>query len=165
MLYSGRVVVLPPRSNDTSMALPRIGTPILASLMRERPVALSITGFALTQVILVANHLPGWPCPLLSLFGVPCPGCGLSRAIGAMVRGDWSTMITFHAFAPLFGIALVLIAIAAFLPDPHRRGLYALVELVERRTGATALLLVALLLYWAARLATDPSTFIALIRS
>lgn len=143
----------------------RLGIPILASIIRDRPVALAISGFAVVQEILVLTGLPGWPCPMLHVLGIPCPGCGLSRAIGALLRGDWNTMVTFHLFAPIFVVGLFLVAVAAILPEKPRQQMRTYVEMIERRSGVTALLLIGLMLYWVARLATDPSAFIHLIRS
>ena len=33
----------------------------------------------------------GWNCPIKYLIGVPCPGCGLSRALAALLRLDFRT--------------------------------------------------------------------------
>jgi Protein of unknown function (DUF2752) len=35
-------------------------------------------------------------CPTAALFGLPCPGCGLTRATLAMFRGDLSAALRFH---------------------------------------------------------------------
>ena len=40
-------------------------------------------------------------CPSLLLFGLPCPGCGLSRATLAMLRLDVAAMWHFHPLAPV----------------------------------------------------------------
>jgi hypothetical protein len=65
------------------------------------------------------GFLPGWPkrilivslilsplfamvfvdvpsCPTAYLFGLPCPGCGLTRATLAAVRGDFRSALQFH---------------------------------------------------------------------
>ena len=38
----------------------------------------------------------GWNCPIKYLTGVPCPGCGLSRALAALLRLDFWTALRFH---------------------------------------------------------------------
>jgi hypothetical protein len=35
-------------------------------------------------------------CPTAAIFGIPCPGCGLTRATLALFRGDFSTALHFH---------------------------------------------------------------------
>jgi len=44
-------------------------------------------------------------CPTAALFGMPCPGCGLTRATLAAVHGDFARAFHFH---PLFFIATPL---------------------------------------------------------
>jgi hypothetical protein len=40
-------------------------------------------------------------CPSRSMFGVPCPGCGLSRATIAMLELDFHRVLEMHPLAPL----------------------------------------------------------------
>lgn len=40
-------------------------------------------------------------CPTRQLFGVPCPGCGLTRATTAMVMFDFANVLRLHPMAPL----------------------------------------------------------------
>ena len=35
-------------------------------------------------------------CPFALITGVACPGCGLTRAAGAFVRGDWANAFAYH---------------------------------------------------------------------
>lgn len=149
------------------MAFPmkdNIGTPILASVVQNRLAGLMITGAAGLQVGLVSLGLPGWPCPFLHILGLPCPGCGLSRAADALMHGDWHTSLTLHAFAPIFILALGLVAVATFLPQKQRIWLLSQLEIVERRTGITAILLIGLMIYWLTRLLIFPEAFINLIK-
>jgi hypothetical protein len=122
-----------------------------------------ITGAAILQLSLVNARLPAWQSPLHSVFGIPDPGCGLSRAIVALFRGDWRTSLTLHAFAPLFVVALSLIAITAVLPQRPRDKIVALIEDLERHTGLTALFLIGLVIYWLARLLILRGAFINLV--
>lgn len=138
--------------------------PILASLLKSRGTCLAITTVTILQLSLVFVGLPGWQSPIHALFGVPDLGCGLSRAIVALLRGDWRTSLTFHAFAPLFMIALTLIAAAAVLPSTIRDKVAMWIEMLERRTGLTAFLLIGLVVYWLARLLIMREAFFQLVK-
>jgi hypothetical protein len=131
--------------------------------MNNRLAALCITGAATLQTTLVVWGLPGVPCPLRHVVGIPCPGCGLSRAVVALLNGDWETALTLHAFAPFLLLALVLIGCAAVLPRHTRKLLSVPVAWMERRTNLTGILLVGLVFYWLARLVLTPAAFIQLI--
>jgi hypothetical protein len=126
--------------------------PILAPILQTRAICLPVTGATIVHLSLVVSGLPSWRSPLLVIFGIPDPGCGLSRAVIALLRGDWQTSLTFHAFAIFFVIALVLIALAAVLPVSPRDKMVRLVENLEQRTGLTAILLIGLVIYWLGRL-------------
>ncbi len=45
--------------------------------------------------------LEGPLCPLARFAHLPCPGCGLTRASLALLRGDLSTALSLHPLAPL----------------------------------------------------------------
>ena len=136
----------------------QLRSPIIASVMRNRAEAGVISGFVFAQGALMLAGLPGWPCPVKHLLGIPCPGCGLTRATAALLDGDWQTSFAFHAFAPLFALGLALIVLSALLPERWRTALIAAVSSVERRTGMTFILLVSLMLYWLIRLLLFPET-------
>lgn len=125
---------------------------LLADLLRERIVVALIFAFAAVQLIMTGNGLPGWQCPVLQTIGYPCPGCGLSRAAVALLRGEWSLSLTLHAFAPILLPVLVLAGIASFLPQRHRQNLICIIERIEKRTWLSVILLVALVVYWIVRL-------------
>jgi hypothetical protein len=137
--------------------------PILASILNNRSACALITGATILQLGLVSAGLPAWQSPTHAVFGLPDPGCGLSRALVALLRGDWRTSLTFHAFAPLFVVALSLIGVTTFLPRGPRDKLVALVDHLEHRTGLTAILLLGLVLYWLARLLFMREAFLKLI--
>lgn len=72
---------------------------------------------------LIAYEVPF--CPSRGLLGIPCPGCGLTRATEAALVGDLATMLHFHPLAPIV-TPLVLVAIlrvvlvTSGLADPRR---------------------------------------------
>ena len=50
-------------------------------------------------------------CPLALFAGIPCPGCGLTRATIALFHGDLGAALRFHplvlVLTPLFGAAML----------------------------------------------------------
>lgn len=126
--------------------------PILAPLMEKRHEALILGGTVALQFGLVTAGLPGWPCPFKTVFGIPCPGCGLSTATGLLLHGHWQEAIATHAFAPVFLLGLVVIVAISLLPGTARVTAIQKIAAVERRTGLVVVLLIGLILYWGFRL-------------
>ena len=52
------------------------------------------------------THLPA--CPLYELTGVWCPGCGLTRATHALLRGHIGTALGYNLFVPIFLGAIIV---------------------------------------------------------
>lgn len=40
-------------------------------------------------------------CPMKHMLGIPCPGCGLTRATESLVTGDVGAALAFHPLVPL----------------------------------------------------------------
>lgn len=112
-----------------------------------------IVGVGAVQVGLHLAGLPGWACPFKSLFGLPCPGCGLTTATDQLLRGQFSASLQTHAFASIFVFSFLVMALVLFLPEKQRKSMIAWIARFEQRTGVMALILVALLIYWVIRLA------------
>ena len=127
-------------------------SPLLASLVTRRRDGLILVGVGTAQIGLFLAHLPGWPCPFKAVFGVPCPGCGLTTAIGELLRGDWRASLATHAFAPVFVLAFLVMGVAVALPEAQRRRFVDFIARIERRSGISALVLCALFIYWGLRL-------------
>jgi hypothetical protein len=122
-------------------------------------VVFVLAAVGLAQTVLVALRLPGWPCAFRQATGIPCPGCGLSRALAALLQGDWRTAVAFHAFAPLLTATGLFLLAAALLPPERRRRVAERVASFESRTGLTVWLAASFLVYWAVRLLYYPLTF------
>ena len=138
---------------------------LFAELLRSPGVLRGLAALAAAQVGLVAFGLPTLPCPLRHGLGIACPGCGMTRAVIALLRGDWVNSLQLHAFAPLVVVALALLLVAAVAPLRANRRLAALVESVERKSGLTLLLAVAFFAYWLARLLLFPSSLAPALNS
>lgn len=97
-------------------------------------------------------------CPTALFLGVPCPGCGLTRATLALLSGDFAAALHFHplvfVLAPLF-----IYALASSLVDYVRGGpsgapsRLAAWFSARARYGAAVGLLVVTLGVWGARFA------------
>ncbi len=63
------------------------------------------------------------PCVFHSLTGWFCPGCGMTRALHALVHGDVGAALALNPFAPLLaaGLALSVAWLLGFRPAPLRR--------------------------------------------
>jgi hypothetical protein len=71
-----------------------------------------ILGVVFPLLVIVVLFVVDVPvCPSRGLFGMPCPGCGLTRATFAMLSGDLHGMLHFHpmapVLAPIFGFTLL----------------------------------------------------------
>ncbi len=69
--------------------------------MLNRPI--NLKGKLLATTLYIGLLLIFWalkfPCLFQSIFGLPCPGCGMSRALFALLRLDIVSAFKFH---PMF---------------------------------------------------------------
>ncbi|MBI3182167.1 MAG: DUF2752 domain-containing protein [Myxococcales bacterium] len=56
-----------------------------------------MAGFWTLLVFAALRWLPR--CPVVLLFDVPCPGCGLSRALRLLAHGEVAASLSFHPLA------------------------------------------------------------------
>jgi len=136
----------------------------ISPILRDRKFTFALAGATGLHVALVSLNLPSWDCPIFRVTGVPCPGCGLSRATMLLLKGDLAGSIRFHAFAPIFLFAIVALILSLILPKSIIQPAIARAELIERKTGLTILILGSLILYWLARLLFLQGAFVQLIR-
>jgi hypothetical protein len=138
---------------------------VIASLLKNQAEARVLVLIGILHLILASVGFSGWSCPILLATGVPCPGCGVTRASAALLKGDWRNMASLHIFAPVLLAVLVLSGFIAFLPDELRARVIDRIELIELRTNLSLIFLLSLFLYWGLRLILDPHGYIALMAS
>lgn len=121
--------------------------PWLARLLRHRGMC---RGILVAGVVLGFGAWMGWPlwpCVFAEITGLPCPGCGLTRATSSLLQGDWRTSWQFHPFAGVFLLIAPLVAAGALLRPVRVEALATQVETLERRTKLPAIILVALVCF------------------
>ena len=128
-------------------------TPALAPIMQQRSFLIVLAVLAIVQIGLTAAGWRSWPCPIYSVSGVPCPGCGLSRATTLLLQGHWQAALGMHVFAPILLSAVVLFAVTASMPRRLQQNVLLHVAQIERRSGMIIILLLAIFIYWGLRLA------------
>jgi hypothetical protein len=126
--------------------------PAFSSLLENRREGLFIFGAGALHLGLSLAGLPAWNCPIRVATGIPCPGCGITRATIQFLHGDIALSLRTHAFAPILLLSIVFMVSALFLPERNRKSLISIYRNMETRYGLTAYLMSALMLYWFVRL-------------
>jgi hypothetical protein len=119
---------------------------------RRALVALAIVGTGMAFIFV------GPPfCPTALFFGIPCPGCGLTRATLALLRGDFGVALHFHplvfVLAPVFAYAIAVSLFDYVRGEPTPPSRLAAWFSERARNGAALGLLVVALGVWGARFA------------
>lgn len=99
------------------------------------------------------KDLPGFVlCPFRAVTGLPCPGCGMTRAFCSIGHGDFAGAFGFNVLAPFVFLAALLLwahALATLLKlDPARAAL----ERLRPTPRATRAMLAVTLVWWVVRL-------------
>ncbi len=71
-------------------------------------------GLAVAVLVLAGSPLIGLlhpPCVFKAVTGIPCPTCGATRAVLALLRGEWWSAVRFN---PL--VTLILVGWMAWIP-------------------------------------------------
>lgn len=89
-------------------------------------------------------------CPFALATGMACPGCGMTRAAGHLLRGDLATAVSYHPLVPLIS-AIAAVGWVWFLLRRRGRVQPLSNRLLNAVLIATA---VALMAVWIARLTT-----------
>ncbi len=138
--------------------------PVLGVLIQDAWFSRLVLLMTVTLVAASAAGIDVWPCPFMKVTRYPCPGCGLTRSVRALLRGDVAASMAYNAFGVVALSTLLLIAIAAVLPSNLRHAFSNRICRVERRTGCFIVLFALLLLYWAARLLFANAEVLQLLR-
>lgn len=110
----------------------------------------ALGGFLLLQLWVPAPGAENSVCLLRRLSGLPCPGCGMTRAFAHLAKGEWSAAASDHLLA--YGLAAELgLGWLAWGAALARRRTVRLPVRLERLALAHLAVLVA---FWLGRVST-----------
>ena len=135
----------PSTAHDPSLALSHA-----ASALHWKPALRLLAGGLAFAALLWASAMP---CLFAAVTRLPCPGCGSTRSVHALVRGDLHGVLHFNPFGPV--VAALLGALGCLMfgwmlrdGDLQRFGRSRLVNVLKCVLFAVAILQFAL---WIAR--------------
>jgi hypothetical protein len=64
-------------------------------------------------------------CLFRAISGLPCPGCGLTRALSSLIQGNPAAAFSYHPFAFIVLPLFLMLAAHNFMPLPARQRLQA----------------------------------------
>ena len=89
---------------------------------------LLLAGIALYLVILVYNHPSEYglipPCQFHQWTGLFCPGCGATRAVHYLLRGDWRMSLHYNPLVLLSLPLILFFSVRSFYEMLHQRSFY-----------------------------------------
>jgi len=108
-------------------------------------------GLLLAGFALAFTSLSGPPCLMRALLHAPCPGCGLTRSVAAICRGDIRQSLRYH---PLGGFVVAAAVAATVWPAVAVRSpvVAARVARAARSVWTVAAVGVLMMAVWALRL-------------
>ena len=81
-------------------------------------------------------------CPLYSLTGLACPGCGLTRGFHALFHGNLVTALDYNALIPVFVLAFLFLVLTLISIAVRGKGLVRISASPPFLIGTLVLLLV-----------------------
>ena len=83
------------------------------------------------------------PCIFKGVTGIPCPGCGMTRACLAILQGEFSTAWRYHPFSFLL---IGLIILIVFQPE-YTQETWGAISLIKQKIIVSILILLCLSLW------------------
>ena len=111
----GPGVVVPSSEVVPSAPVP----PVLATSATDAPLRVKLKRLGAALVPLLALAVGLWSglasCPNRALTGIPCPGCGLTRATMALLQGHLAEALHWHPLVPLLLPLVVFLILRSML--------------------------------------------------
>jgi len=127
--------------------------PFGSSILRDAALCRFLAILPVPLVLLQVLRLPAPPCLFHEVSGLPCPGCGMTRALAALLQGDLARSFALHPLALPVLAGWLLLAFAGLMPTARRLRLADALAVWDRRLALSALSLAAFLVHGLARFA------------
>lgn len=122
----------PEKTGGNGKALSRWS--VATHLIRERKLGWAMVAGGVLVAVPGLFGVNLFPCPFKQLTGLPCPGCGMTHATAALLRGDIRGMLSCHTLAPVFLLFWAVVAAGLLWPASGRELLLERLDRLERRT-------------------------------
>lgn len=131
---------------------PRLSSPPQSFLRSHPRLRRSLVVGLILAAIGVVTLLEVALCPMAVITGIPCPGCGMTRATLAAVHGDFATSFRFHPLGMII-VPLFALYVAAHALSYIRHGVSQVDKVVSGKWIDRFLLLLifTMLAVWIAR--------------
>jgi hypothetical protein len=90
----------------TQVLTRQLGGKTRFDLREVRMAGAAMLGIAAVRPLVPFEFVP--PCPLKTVTGIPCPMCGMTRGVTALVHGDFARALLMNPASYLF-VALALL--------------------------------------------------------
>ena len=107
---------------------------LLSKLIENKKLGWWMLGGSSLYFLLHLGGLKVYICPLRSLTGWKCPGCGLTGGAHALLKGDLSAALHSNWFTLFLALFWIAVAIGLIIPEPARKSYIAWVRKSEEIT-------------------------------
>ncbi len=121
---------------DVSSAVARVESPACYRLLFNPASAWGAPALLLLAALLPPAGLGIPVCLFRALSGLPCPGCGLTRALVALLHGDLAAAFVYHPYSFVLLPLLGIMSLHALLPAAAQ---FRLAEGFRRRERSLSL--------------------------
>ncbi len=85
-------------------------------MSKFKPIIKRLVFLGCIAVILILFY----KCPIKIIFGIPCPGCGITRAFLSLIRFDFKKAFEYHPLFPVVFIELMYFVFRDFIPQKYK---------------------------------------------
>lgn len=93
---------------------------MLSPLLENRRLGWAMLGGGLVYFAFSLIGLRLMACPVASVTGLDCPGCGLTSGTKELISGRWREALEHHLFTPVFALFWIAVGVGLLLPEPTR---------------------------------------------
>jgi Protein of unknown function (DUF2752) len=120
--------------------------------LRKIKLALFVSPILISCVLAITGQSSPVKCPILGLIGIPCPGCGLSRAFVAIAQGNLSKSLDYHLFGVLIFLSFCLTCVHLCLEVIFHKSITTIFGQTIQKSSVQILALLVILGYHSSRL-------------